>query len=497
MLSMLAAPGAGLPAPTHTRIDMPELPSLSGSSRRTKLPVRAAGPQPGIPAHSGGPAASNEDDAGIPHDGRVPGVLYFDPNPTTARLATAGLRLAGYLVYVVNTQQQAVEVCRKHGPAGDGSIVALLLDTATSPAMSAAVLKALVQVPGAAELPGILLVSRANPTPIPGAESLPSIKRPFTTPALLKVLRETIEAGPPPQVSVGQGVGEELLARIELTLAEHFPELDVDRKALRGFTSALVALADVPSPAAGVGFVADMQTTRFEAILSMLDESGARGILEVERDNVRGRLHIDRGRVRLAEIQGAEDDLRIGRFVVEAGFMDARALEAVASEPDPQRRMLGRRLVEDGHLQPGELNRVLIDQALEITCHLLSWKRGRATFAPLDELHPLAAAARGKTELRIAETLLEGLRRSEQAAEMGPHMPGVEDIYIRNDAQVAQMGRNAFTQAELGVLELMNGRNSVKDIARKTRTGTFAVSTIIYRLALAGLARRRMTPMEV
>jgi hypothetical protein len=43
----------------------------------------------------------------------------------------------------------------------------------------------------------------------------------------------------------------------------------------------------------------------------------------------------------------------------------------------------------------------------------------------------------------------------------------------------------------------MNGRNSVKDVARKTRTGTFAVSTVIYRLTLAGLARRRMTPMEV
>jgi hypothetical protein len=182
--------------------------------------------------------------------------------------------------------------------------------------------------------------------------------------------------------------------------------------------------------------------------------------------------------------------------VVEAGFMNPQALEAVANEHDPQRRMLGRRLVEDGHLRRAELNRVLINQALEITCHLLQWKRGRATFSPLDELHPLAAAARGRAELRIAETLLEGLRRAEAAAEMGPHMPGVEDIYIRNDAQVGQMGRHAFTHAELGVLELMNGRNSVKDIARKTRTGTFAVATVIYRLALAGLVRRRMTPME-
>ena len=458
-------------------------------------PMSAGGTQPAIP-RAGSPAP-DDDDSGVVHDGRVPGVLYFDPNPTTARLATAGLRLAGYNVYVVGNQAQAVDTLRRFGPAGAGNIVALLLDTASSPAVSASVLKALVQVPGAQELPGILLVSRANPTPIPGAESLPALKRPFTTPALLKVLRESIEAGPPPQVSVGQGVGEELLARIELSLAEHFPDLEADRKSLRGFASALVGYAEVPTPSAGVAFVADMATTRFESILSMLDDEGARGILEVERDEVKGRIHVDRGRIRLAEVQGAEEDFRIGRFVVAAGYLETQSLEAVANQPDPQRRMLGRRLVEDGHLRAAELNRVLINQALEITCYILKFTRGRCTFAPLDQLHPLAAAAKGRAELRIAEALLDGLRRTEQSAEMGPQMAGVEDIYIRNDTAIGQMGRHAFTRDELGVLELLNGRNSVKDIARKTRTGTFAVSTVLYRLGLAALVRRRMTPMEV
>ena len=99
----------------------------------------------------------------------TPGVLYYDPNPTTAKLATAGLRLAGYEVYNAANQEQAVDLCRAHGPAGSGAIVALLLDTATAPAVSAAVLRALVEVPGAAELPGVLLVSKANPIPFPGA----------------------------------------------------------------------------------------------------------------------------------------------------------------------------------------------------------------------------------------------------------------------------------------------------------------------------------------
>lgn len=69
-----------------------------------------------------------------------PGILYYDPNTTTAKLATAGLRLAGYQVFNAHTQQDAVELCKRHGPGGDRAIMALLLDAAADPAASANVL---------------------------------------------------------------------------------------------------------------------------------------------------------------------------------------------------------------------------------------------------------------------------------------------------------------------------------------------------------------------
>ena len=57
--------------------------------------------------------------------------------------------------------------------------------------------------------------------------------------------------------------------------------------------------------------------------------------------------------------------------------------------------------------------------------------------------------------------------------------------------------RPARPQRELDVLELINGRNSVKEIARRTRTGTFAVSRIVYRLSKSNVVRRRATPVTV
>lgn len=426
----------------------------------------------------------------------APGILYFDPNPTTAKLATAGMQLAGYRVLHASTQEQAVRLCRAHGPGGDGSVVALLLDTATSPAVSASTLRALVQVPGAAELPGILLVSRANPTPIPGAEGLPSLKRPFTIPALHKLLREAIDDAPRPAATKKPAVSEALRVRLRQALAGVSVELTGE--AIDRLASALVSDGELPTPAAGVALQGNVANLRVESVLQMLGSDGVRGVLTVEHGDRYVRLHLDQSFIRLAEVKGTDgEDLRLGRFIVEDGFLPAEVVEAVASVPDPRGRVLGQRLVDEGQLRPNELAQVLVHQAREVTCHLLGWTEGRLTFAPTTNLHPLAAAvAEAKAELRVAEALLDALRRRHEEAAMGPHMAGVDDVYLRVDPEVAKLGRQAFTAEELGVLELLNGRNSVKDIARKTRTGTFAVATVLYRLGRGGLARRRVDPLQ-
>lgn len=442
-------------------------------------------------------SANQSTDRGNSSSGKpAPGVLYFDPNPTTARLATAGLRLAGYQVFTAGSKTEAVEHCQTHGPGGTAAISVLLLDTASSPALSASVLKALIQIPGASELPGVLLVSRANPNPFPGAEGLPSLKRPFTTPALLKVLREAVDAPPKATDEVAQRTGDEALARLELTLMKHFPELEASPDKLRGLQSSLVALSQLSTPASGVSLQASLDNTRLESLLAMLEDEAARGVLELSHDGALCRLHLDRGRIRMAEITGSRDeDLRLGRFVVEAGFLSDETLEDLANSPNPQGKLLGERLLEEGHLRRGELARVLINQALEIVCHVGTWTAGRASFAVLDELHPLARTATGRAELRVSDALLEALRREASRAEMGPHMPHVDEVYVRNDAEVARVGRNGFAREELGILENLNGRNSVKDVARKTRTGTFSVASILYRLDRARLVHRRRAPI--
>ncbi len=249
--------------------------------------------------------------------------------------------------------------------------------------------------------------------------------------------------------------------------------------------------ATVPS-----GLSADLQVTPLESVLALLDELGRRGVLEVRSGDVHGRLHLDEGKILHGEVSGVEEDVKLGRFLVEGGFVTEESLAPFVAES--QKLPLGLRLVRAGAISEADLAQALAAQAREITCILLSLREGTAVFQPTEGLDPLAEATRAnRAELRISDALLDGLRRRDETAAMGPEAASVDDVYVRLDENVVRLGRHAFTQEELAVLELLNGRNSVKDVARKTRSGTYNVARVLYRLTRAHLARRRNPPIAV
>ena len=59
------------------------------------------------------------------------------------------------------------------------------------------------------------------------------------------------------------------------------------------------------------------------------------------------------------------------------------------------------------------------------------------------------------------------------------------------------MGRGRLTREEVTVLELVNGKNTVKEIIRRSRMGSFEVSKMLYRLLSIKLVRQRVQPVAV
>ena len=430
----------------------------------------------------------------------APGILYYDPNPTTAKLATASLRLAGYEVFNAANQREAVAMFKAHGAGGDDSIVALLLDASADPTVSAAVLRELVRMPGASNLPGILIVSRRNPNPIPAAAGLPTVRRPFSSPALLKVVSQTIAELDAAKLPADMDdVPDQRKVQLARLIAKHFPKLgEVSEADVTQLFEELEGAEELPSPPGEQAIHIDLAAQRLESLLEMLSDDNVTGVLSISSEGREARLHLSGGGIRLAEYFGDDEDLKLGRFVVEGGFMRDDELEAFLSNRDPAGRPLGQRLVEAGFITGGELGQAILAQAREITCHVLTFRKGAAGFVPLAKLEGFHGSSdETKIELALSEALLDGLRRLDENALMGPHLPVLDDVFVRDDAKVSRMARELLAREELDVLELINGRNSVKDIARRTRTGTFAVSRIVYRLSKSSVVRRRVTPVTV
>lgn len=440
--------------------------------------------------------AANMDSA---PSGSAPGILCYDPNPTTAKLTTATLRLAGYEVFHAQTKDEAVEIGKAYGAEGAGSLVALLLDAAADPKISAAVLRALAQLPGAAELAGILVVSKKNPTPIPAAKDLPTVRRPFSSPALLKVVSETLASHDHrlPVMESEPSSGRE--QKLKDLLQRFLPDANVTNAAVTQLLTELDHEPELPTSGGDELLHTNLASVSLEALLEMLSSDSSTGVVEASHGEAWGRLHLHEGRIRLAEYGGDDEDLKLGRFIIEGGFMAEEELETFIVGKDPKGRPLGTRLVDGGLLSERDLAQVLVDQAREVTCQMLAWRTGEARFRRTATLHPMAQAAADAegVELLIAEALLDGLRRIDEKAAMGPTQADVDDVFIRVDEQLAILGREALARDELQILELVNGRNSVKDIARRTRAGTFAVTRVLYRLTKSNVVRRRVTPVPV
>jgi hypothetical protein len=224
-------------------------------------------------------------------------------------------------------------------------------------------------------------------------------------------------------------------------------------------------------------------------------------VLTVERTGARVDIYFRRGRVDQAMATGVPEEFLLGRFVLDAAVMQRADLEAFLESRSTQPRqpgqpkLIGQQLIKLGYLAEADLKTCLIRQSSELIYEILRWRHGRFRFAAGAELPPSAIdAALG---LDVEAVLMEGYRRVDEWHLIERAIDNFDIVFLRNEDSVAQMGRGRLTREELAVLELVNGKNTVKELIRKTRMGSFEVSKMLYRLLSIKLIRRRVLPVAV
>jgi DNA-binding response OmpR family regulator len=237
-------------------------------------------------------------------------------------------------------------------------------------------------------------------------------------------------------------------------------------------------------------------------VLTLLQQQRQWGVLSVTRvaenqphgDEQRIELCFKQGKIELALASGLGEEFLVGRYLVDANALSRADLELFLKSRSPS-KPIGEQLVKLNYCTEPELKSALARQAAERTYELLRWPAGRFSFTATRELAPLALdAALG---LDVDGVLMEGFRRVDEWHLIEREVDDFDAIYLRNEEAVQNVGKARLTREELAILELVNGKNSVKDIVRQSRMGSFDVSKMLFRLLSIKLIRRRVAPVAV
>jgi CheY-like chemotaxis protein len=262
--------------------------------------------------------------------------------------------------------------------------------------------------------------------------------------------------------------------------------------------SKMIGSLDLGLFADGVpGLRGDLRVVPLAEVLQLLDVQEQSGVLTVERSGARVEIYFRRGRVDQAIADGVPDEFLLGRFVTDAELMTRADFEGFLESRGTGGggRLIGQQLVKLGHLAETDLKSCLTRQSSELIYEILRWRHGRFRFAAGMELPPPVIDA--ALALDVEAVLMEGYRRVDEWHLIERAIDNFDVVFLRNEDSVAQMGRGRLTREELAVLELVNGKNTVKDIVRKSRMGSFEVSKMLYRLLSIKLVRRRVMPVAV
>ena len=243
------------------------------------------------------------------------------------------------------------------------------------------------------------------------------------------------------------------------------------------------------------GLRGDLRVVPLAEVLHLLDVQEQSGVLTVERSGARVDIFFRRGRVDQAIATGVPDEFLLGRFVLDTQLMQRADFEAFLESRAAHPKLIGQQLVKLGLVAEPDLKNCLVRQSSELIYEILRWRHGRFRFAAGAELPPsVIDAALG---LDVEAVLMEGYRRVDEWHLIEHAIDNFDIVFLRNEDSVAQMGRGRLTREELAVLELVNGKNTVKEIIRKSQMGSFEVSKMLYRLLSIKLIRRRIQPVAV
>ncbi len=230
-------------------------------------------------------------------------------------------------------------------------------------------------------------------------------------------------------------------------------------------------------------------------VLTILSSQRQNGILTLSKNAAKVDVFFRNGQIVMAAAAGISDEYLLGRYIIELELMTKEELDEFIAGLPPRSHLLGLQLVKSGRLSLDQVKTAMSKQTREICYELINWHSGKFMFVSTRDLPAIAEEA--GLDLSVDAILLEGFRRVDDWHLIEQEIDDFEMVLLRNDDAINQMGRTRLAREELTVLELVNGRNSIRDIIRHSRMSSFDVTKLLYRLLSAKLIRKKVSPVAV
>jgi len=227
-----------------------------------------------------------------------------------------------------------------------------------------------------------------------------------------------------------------------------------------------------------MGLSGNLKTMGLADLLQWLGHSQKTGTLLLTGVEVEKSLLFEQGYI----IATSSNDPReyLGQFLVNYGFITEEELRKAVEVQQEFNMLLGKILVMIDAISEEELQKLMRLKAEETIYDVFMWDEGDFTFIedflPDIKMVPL--------QLEMTRIIMEGLQRADEWSEIRQVIPRLECIPERMPGRTAPADMD---EKERVLLDLVDGRRNVKELAFLLRSREFSTAKGLYHLHMAGL----------
>lgn len=460
-------------------------------------------------------------------------ILVIDDSPTIVKVVELVLSKAGYKVQTAMDGETGITLAKQLKPD------LILLDFVMPKMNGFQVCKELSQDPQLRSIPVVLMSAKGEQVGerfVKVMGIVDYITKPFSPDAIITVVTHALEKyrenEDPTAVPVSsqiapeelqedadreQQVWREALSKLRGTIARavasqfmSLPEItnvvsdsqfwveNVKQTLSNSFLDACIGelRTTVPDLMSGeVSLSGNLSVIPTGEVFTILANQKQSGVLTLSKSAAKVDVFFRGGQVVMAAAAGISEEYLLGRYIIELELMTQEELDEFIASLPPRSHLLGLQLVRSGRLSLEQVKTAMARQTREICYELLTWHNGKFMFVATKDLPAIAEEA--GLDLPVDAILLEGFRRVDDWHLIEKEINDFDVVLLRNDDAITQVGRQRLVREELTVLELVNGRNTVRDIIRQSRMSSFDVTKLLYRLLSAKLIRKKVSPVAV